>query len=111
MFALTLPKELKETFAISDGVGVRMQTPEREEEIGDFLWTAGSIQEEGIFLPTGFLFFADAGNGDCFGFTVSTGGCCHGPIVVYDHETQEVRPCVISFQEFVWKWGSGDLRI
>jgi hypothetical protein len=85
-----LPADLRSLLRETNGV--------KQGDYGyDLLWPAARIQADNMtartsaafraFMPLlNLLFFADAGNGDMFGFAVEAGGDVRDDIYSWDHE-------------------------
>lgn len=119
ILGIELPHDWKQVLTISDGVSIRMQWADHDVDTGHFLWPVQRIKKENLFfrtdsrlrnsgLPVGnLLFFADAGNGDSYGFIVSADGKSTGPIIIHEHETDEYWQFAISLEEFIQQPGTG----
>jgi hypothetical protein len=112
---LELPKELTDLLLESNGI-------RGEYELG-LLWTIEEITKTNkefranldfkeLYMPfDNLLFFADAGNGDQFGFVIINGQVKRNDIFVWNHETdgrEWVAPSLLKY--FEW-WLSGQIEI
>lgn len=108
-----LPDDLKQVLALSDGVNIKMQWADHDIDTGHFLWPTERIKQENLSFRTdsrlrniglpvdSVLCFADAGNGDNYGFIISTNRKCTDFIVIHDHETDKYRQMATSLKEFM----------
>ena len=113
--SIKLPEELKNLLSESNGV--------RGEYDLRLLWSAEGIVQENLEMRTNvaylenympfenLLFFADAGNGDMFAFSIIQGVIKRPVIFVWDHEDDSRRCIAYSLQSFVERWLSGKLSI
>lgn len=117
--AVKLPHDLRQVLAMSDGVSERMQLADKDIDIGYFLWPVERVKKENLSFRRGsrlrnrdlpvdnLLLFADAGNGDRYGFVISTDRKCTGPIIIHDHETDEHWQIATSLEQFIHHQGTG----
>jgi SMI1-KNR4 cell-wall len=114
-FGFKLPQQLKDVLLESNGI-------QGEYGLG-LLWTIEEIiirnkefrsnpDFKELYMPfDNLLFFADAGNGDQFGFSIVNGQISRNDIFVWNHENDGrvwVAPNIIKY--FEW-WLSGQLEI
>lgn len=111
--------------ALPDGLrGLLLETNGVEHAYGyDLIWPADRIIRENIEVRTAtffiehympldsLLFFADAGNGDLFGFPIIQGVVSNSVIFVWDHEDDSRTSQAVSLKRFVEAWGAGAPRI
>ena len=109
-----LPDELRECLLETDGV---------ETEHTILLWDAGRIAADNHLFRTNpdfrdlymsfdqLLFFADAGNGDQFGYRVLSGAVLDAEIYAWNHEDDSrtwVAPGLATFLEW---WLTGAIKV
>jgi hypothetical protein len=112
---LTLPLALRELLRESNGVEQRsayllfILPIERIER--DNLEMRRS-QALGFYMPfDNLLFFADAGNGDKFGFSISRDGNIREDVFAWNHENDSRTWCAPSLKTFIQWWYEGKIRI
>lgn len=113
--SIKLPEELKNLLSETNGVRGKYEL--------SLLWSAEQIVQENLdrrtnvaylenYMPfENLLFFADAGNGDMFAFSIIQGVIKRSVIFVWDHEDDSRRCIAYSLQSFVEGWLSGKLSI
>jgi hypothetical protein len=114
-----IPEDLKDLLMQTNGVGLMLDG----EPVGDLLWPVERIISQNIEYRTdstlrqiysGFdslLFFADAGNGDSFAYSVSNGIIEKPDIFVWDHEDDSRSPVAASLQGFIEGWIEGKITV
>jgi SMI1 / KNR4 family (SUKH-1) len=96
-----LPRQLRELLLDSDGV--------LDGRYGfSVVWPAARIATDRV---SDLVFFADAGNGDQFGFAMTAGAIERDEVLVWDHEDDSRTPVAPDFDTFLRGWLSGELRI
>jgi hypothetical protein len=113
---VTLPEDLTalllEVNGVSDGEFGYAHLWSSERIIKENMWLHGD--DIGVCSPafTSVLFFADAGNGDNFGFQFDDQGRIASPdVYVWDHEEDSIRVIAPTLAQFVQGWFSGELSI
>jgi len=108
---LTLPTGLRELLKETNGVEQRstyllfILSVERIEKDNLELRHAQALES---YMPlNNFLFFADAGNGDKFGFPVSRDGNIKKDIFTWNHENDSRSWCAPSLKTFIRWWQAG----
>ncbi len=112
----------------TDGVMDRMrfstaQGTNRVVDTGYLLWSVDKIRDEnlsmrawaneedsGYFSLDGFLFCADSGCGDMFGYAITNGDIVSSDIYVWDHEDDSRTKVAPSLRTFIDSWLSGETR-
>lgn len=109
-----LPNDLNQLLQETNGV---------EGEYGDFIWSTSKIKTEnmnmrnivdfkGLYMPFDcLLFFADAGNGDLFGYSILNGIVQRDDIYVWNHENDSRTWVAPSLETFMKWWESGKIKI
>lgn len=117
-----LPAELRELLAATDGVNQRMRIAQGTVEIGYLIWPIEWISRENrkfranslfksLYRPFDhLLFFADAGNGDHFGFDLSEPGS-KSDILAWDHEDDGRKWVAPSLRVFIEWWSAGKIIV
>lgn len=110
-----LPAELRSLYAQSNGV-------RGEYELG-LIWSVEQVLADNLVFRTqaGFrelympfeplLFFADAGNGDQFAYTVLAGEVRRPDVFVWDHETDSRTWAAPELRLYLEWWLSGRLKV
>ena len=87
------------------------------------MWSTERIQQDNIEFRTtedfkdlympfdSLLFFADAGNGDQFAFTVLNGEIRRNDIFVWNHENDSRTWAASNLKQYLEWWLSGKLQI
>jgi hypothetical protein len=111
---LTFPAELRELLVETNGVEQRsayllfILSVERIEKDNLELRHAQALES---YMPlNNFLFFADAGNGDKFGFPISRDGNIHKAIFAWNHENDSRSWCAPSLKTFIQWWYTGKVK-
>jgi hypothetical protein len=90
---------------------------------GWFLWPLDKILEENLeirsddnmrerYMPLDcFLFFADAGNGDLFAYSVVSGEIRYGDVFAWRHENDSRPNIAPSLVQFIEGWKDGRIRL
>ncbi|MFP7736674.1 SMI1/KNR4 family protein [Priestia aryabhattai] len=113
LFSIQIPKELRsllyETNGVNDSYGYSL------------IWSVEKIIRENlnlgerledIYLPfNNLLFFADARNGDMFGYSISDRSIKQNDIYLWNHGNNEQTQIAPSLNDFVEDWISGKLSI
>ncbi|WP_327078160.1 SMI1/KNR4 family protein [Priestia megaterium] len=113
LFSIQIPKELRsllyETNGVNDSYGYSL------------IWSIEKIIRENlnlgerledIYLPfNNLLFFADARNGDMFGYSISDRSIKQNDIYLWNHGNNEQTQIAPSLNDFVEDWISGKLSI
>lgn len=112
---LALPEHLRDLYAVSDGL--------TGEYGAGLVWPVDRLLEENqayrsnpefaeLYMPFDpLLFFADAGNGDLFGFTVLAGSVRRPDVFSWDHETDSRTWAAPDLRLYVEWWLSGRLEV
>ena len=112
---VTLPDELKNLLKETNGVSDKYGS--------GLVWSAERIQQDNIEFRTtedfkdlympfeSLLFFADAGNGDQFAFTVLNGEIRRNDIFVWNHENDSRTWAASNLKQYLEWWLSGKLQI
>lgn len=114
--SINFPESLRGLLYETDGV-------QGEYELS-LIWPIGRIIEDNltfrenenfrdIYMPfTHLLFFADAGNGDQFAFSIQADGMVHRPdIFAWNHE-DDSRKCVApSLERYLEWWLTGKIKL
>jgi hypothetical protein len=110
-----LPVDLRSLYAQSDGV-------RGEYELG-LIWSVEQVLADNLRLRTQadlrelympfepLLFFADAGNGDQFGYTVLAGEVRRPDVFVWNHETDSRVWAAPELRLYLEWWLSGRLKV
>lgn len=118
-----LPDDLSDLLAVSDGVRQTIEVSGSDLEIGYLVWTIERIRDENKRLRTSeetreaymsfddLLFFADAGNGDLFGFSIQDGKVLKKDIYVWNHEDDSRTWVAPSLTAFIEWWVSGRIAV
>lgn len=114
-FDLELPMELRSLLEETDGINY--------ESGGYLIWPTTNILAENSDLRTdeifaeynmpfdSLIFFADAGNGDFFGYKINADGEIPGDVFVWKHE-DDSRICIASsLKEFIIGWTDGTIGV
>lgn len=106
---IRLPDELRSLFSESNGV--------RGSYCLEVIWTVEDIKVRNLAQRQGkypyyasfdtLLFFADAGNGDQFAYSVNEGKTASTTIWAWNHEDDERWGFATSLQDFLELWLSG----
>ena len=108
-----LPDELVSLLEESNGVDQVMDIGGRQSVVGSLIWPAQRIREDNLKLRTSrdyrdlympfdhLLFFADAGNGDLFGYAVLDGQVRKSDIYVWNHEDDSRKWVAPSLKTFI----------
>lgn len=113
LFSIQIPKELRsllyETNGVNDGYGCSL------------IWSIEKIirenlnlgdRMEDVYIPfNNLLFFADAGNGDMFGYSTSDRSINQHDIYVWNYENNQRAQIAPSLKHFIEDWISGKLSI
>jgi len=113
LFSIQIPKELRsllyETNGINDSYGYSL------------IWSIEKIIRENlnlgerledVYLPfNNLLFFADARNGDMFGYSISDRSIKQNDIYLWNHRNNEQTQIAPSLNDFVEDWIRGKLSI
>ncbi|PFE28175.1 SMI1/KNR4 family protein [Priestia megaterium] len=113
LFSIQIPKELRsllyETNGINDSYGYSL------------IWSIEKITRENlnlgerledVYLPfNNLLFFADARNGDMFGYSISDRSIKQNDIYLWNHRNNEQTQIAPSLNDFVEDWIRGKLSI
>ena len=112
---IELPEELKNLLIESNGV---------IGEYGvDLVWTLERIVQDNIsfrrsedfkelYMPFDhLLFFADAGNGDQFAFSILNGSITKDDIYVWNHEDDSRTWIASSLKRFIEGWLNGSISV
>jgi SMI1-KNR4 cell-wall len=112
---MRLPQELRELLAESNGVlgeyDLALIWP-IERIVADNRLFREDESFRDLYMPfDGLLFFADAGNGDQFAFTVAGGQVRRPDIFVWDHEEDSRRWLANDLRDYLEGWLSGRIAI
>jgi len=112
---MRLPHELRELLAESNGVlgeyDLALIWP-IERIVADNRLFREDESFRDLYMPfDGLLFFADAGNGDQFAFTVAGGQVRRPDIFVWDHEEDSRRWLAKDLSDYLEGWLSGRITI
>jgi hypothetical protein len=111
---LILPAELRQLLRETNGV-------EQRNTYLLFILSIERIEKDnfemrhnkalGFYMPfSNLLFFADAGNGDKFGFPVSQAGNIGKDVFAWNHENDSRTWCAPSLKTFIQWWHEGKVR-
>lgn len=112
---IALPDELESLLMESNGVHGAYEL--------QLVWSAEDITQLNLDMRTNvllresympfenLLFFADAGNGDRFAFSIIQGAIMRPDIFVWDHENDSRTWVAPSLQQYIEWWLSGKLKI
>ena len=110
---LTFPAELRELLKETNGVEQRsayllfILSVERIEQDNYEMRHAIALS---FYMPfTHLLFFADAGNGDKFGFPISQEGNIGRDVFAWNHEDDSRFWCAPSLKTFIQWWCEGKI--
>ena len=115
VLGVSLPQELRELLHESNGV-------EGSYDLG-LIWNAGRIEHENLafrqnlefrnlYMPfDSLMFFADAGNGDQFAFSILNGEVRRSDIFVWNHEDDSRQWVAPSLEKYLEWWLEGKLKI
>ncbi|MCC9602254.1 SMI1/KNR4 family protein [Stieleria sp. JC731] len=115
LLGVRLPEDLSALLAESNGVvgeyGVdRIWNTERIERENNELRTEGDYKS--LYMPFDhLLFFADAGNGDLFGYAILDGEIRKDDIYAWDHEDDSRKWVAGSLRGYIQTWLDGSLEI
>ncbi len=113
--AVTLPDELKDLLKETNGVSDKYGS--------GLIWSAERIQDDNmefrtisdfkdLYMPFDhLLFFADAGNGDQFAFTILNDEIRRNDVFVWNHEDDSRTWAANSLKHYLELWLSGKLEI
>lgn len=99
---ISFPKDLKEFLYESDGL-----------KNSTAIWSIENIKKNNLFLRTSdiitetympldcFLFFGDAGNGDCFAYAIINQSIYQNNIYIWDHENDSRKWIYDSLEAFL----------
>ena len=111
---LTLPSELRELLRETNGIEERsaylsfILPIERIERDNLEMRQSAALS---LYMPfDNLLFFADAGNGDLFGFPISRNGTIGKEIFVWNHEDDSRSWCAPSLKTFIQWWHERKIR-
>lgn len=114
-----LPPSLVDFYLQTDGVEEYLDGV----KTGALIWPVARLLDENLSCRSvassvssdqGFdhlLFFADAGNGDLFGFIAVNGSFEHAPIVVWNHEDDCRNRVASDLESFIAGWMSGAIKL
>lgn len=110
-----LPHELKDLLTESDGVTADYGI--------DIVWPLNRIVQDNIgfrsyadfkelYMPFDhLLFFADAGNGDQFAFSILNGSILRDDVYVWNHEDDSRTWIAASLRQFIEGWLRGTISV
>ena len=111
-FNLELPLELIDFYKETNGIVEILN----EEIIGDLIWSVERlIRENQAYRTTpefeDWLFIADAGNGDNFGYGIHENSIQSTDLYVWNHEDGSKTWVAPNLETFVIGWTSGEIKI
>ncbi len=110
-----LPPELRALLREANGIRDRYGNGilSAEQILQRNLEMRSDADQDDLYMPFApLLFFADAGNGDLFGFPIQGDGNINRPDVFHwNHETDSRVWIAKDLQQFVEKWFSGQLMV
>ena len=119
---ICLPEELLDLLSDSNGAVELMENPATNElmEIGDIYWPTDAImfftlgqykylKEIHSKHKTKYLFFADNGCGEHFGYKIIDGKCNDTTIYIYYPIEDKYAPLCTNLKEWINGWLSGKL--
>ena len=118
-FPYEIPEELGELYEQTNGICETW----RDIVMGTLIWPLERVIEENlsirvdvtyrdIYMPFNhFLFFADSGCGDLFGFVVLNGQVQDNKIFVWNHEDDSRTWVAPSLKTFLEWWKEGKIKI
>jgi hypothetical protein len=112
---LRLPSELRSLYAQSNGIqgehGLGLIWP-IERVVADNLRFRTHAEFAQLYMPFHpLLFFADAGNGDQFAYTILAGEVRRSDVFVWDHETDSREWAAPDLRLYLDWWLSGRLEV
>lgn len=112
---ISLPSELKslliETNGIRDEFGLRLIWSVEEIERHNLKMRTDPIFIDNYMPFNNLLFFADAGNGDKFAFSIVQGAIRRPDIFVWNHEDDSRTWVAPTLKDYLEWWMSGKLNI
>jgi len=105
-FKFVLPADLKSLLSELNGDGYLLFSAEKIVEDNQLLTGVWSDTYPDI---SKFLFFAENGCGDYYGYRRDDSGRCGDEIYLWEHETQESTPVAASLWEFIEKYYQGEI--
>jgi hypothetical protein len=111
-FKLNMPLELIDFYKETNGIVEIMD----EEVIGDLIWSVERLIQENQSYRTNpefedWLFIADAGNGDNFGYAIHENSIPSTNLYVWNHEDESKTWVAPNLEAFVIGWTSGEIQI
>ena len=118
-FQIKLPDELKSIYRETNGVNEFLG----DMEIGSLIWSTDYLIRENkmyretadfkdLYMPFDhLLFFADAGNGDNFGYTILNGAIQRLDIFAWNHEDDSRLWVAPNLEKFIEWWIEGKITI
>jgi len=113
--AIRLPSELGELLGESDGVlgefGLGLVWP-AQRIVEDNLGFRSNADFAELYMPfDSLLFFADAGNGDQFAYSILAAQIRRSDIFVWDHENDSRTWVAPSLERYIDWWLSGRIQL
>lgn len=111
---ISLPDDLKNLLKESNGIF---------DKYGDLIWSVKRIKTDNLefrltedfkelYMPFDcLLFFADAGNGDQFAYTILDKEIRRNDIFVWNHEDDSRTWIASTLKQFIEKWIKGEISI
>lgn len=118
-FQIKLPDELISLYQESDGIIEYLD----DIEIGSLIWSADYLIQKNkmyretsdfkdLYMPfDNLLFFGDAGNGDCFGYTILNGAIQRLDVFTWNHENDSRTWIASNLENFIDWWITGKIKL
>jgi hypothetical protein len=118
-FQIDLSDELKSLYQESDGILELLG----DQEIGTLIWLAEYLIKENksyretadfkdLYMPfDSLLFFGDAGNGDCFGYSILNGAIQKLDVFTWNHEDDSRTWVAPNLEKFIEWWVEGKINV
>ena len=117
------PEDLRSLLRATNGIQESMRTDNWQGVMGYLIWPVALIESRNLFFRSfegyqevlkpfdNLLFFADAGNGDQFGYSLDDAETRGTEIYTWDHEDDR-RICIApSLRVFIRGWVLGEIRL
>ena len=113
LLEISLTDDLKSLLKESNGISDKYGT--------DLIWSVERIKDDNLgfranedfkelYMPFGcLLFFADAGNGDQFAYTILDKEIRRNDIFVWNHEDDSRIWIASTLKQFIEKWAKGEI--
>ncbi|MBY0241221.1 MAG: SMI1/KNR4 family protein [Burkholderiaceae bacterium] len=115
VLGITLPEELRSLLSQTDGVMGEYELSlvwPVEQIAKDNIQFRNEVTFAELYMPfDSLLFFADAGNGDQFAYSILSGSVRRNDIFVWNHEDDSRTWIASSLKHFIEGWLSGRIKI